>query len=673
MTENLYELENAWKLAIRREQDAHDFYARMARSASDAAVRAFFESLAEEELRHKARLEDEFRRAFQPDLEEARDRTGTFVHDFHRGHQPPGFSWWEWEDEAFRLAHELDVPILLDISASWCHWCHVMDEKTYSHPEVAALINAEFIPIRVDTDKRPDINRRYNMGGWPTTAFLTPDGEVLTGGTYLTVPQFLDVARKVSEYYRANKGRIRERLEELRSDVAAASVAGVTTEDLSLKIVEDAVSILIQGFDKENGGFGTEPKFPMPESLELALAEYPRSGAEQLRAIVEKTLRAMASGGMYDPVEGGFFRYSTTRDWSIPHYEKMAEDNAKLLAVYTHAYQVFGDPFYRDVAADVVRYILRTLTDERGFFYASQDADEEYYKLGAAERARRKPPYVDKTPYTDYNAMLISALLHAGVVLDDRAPTDAALRAVDAIWERHYDEARGMAHTRGPQGEVWGLLTDPIWMAHALLDAHEFTSEPRFLERAVRVMEFVYAHLQNDAGGFYDRVDDPNALGKLRDRDKPITDNAVAAYAALRLHAFTGDERHREAAGKALAWFGEVYKAYGYFASGYAMAVAAYLGQPIQAIIVGSADDARTRDLRQAALRVYAPYRVIQVVDPTWERERLARLGYPAEPAPRAYICVGLTCAQPTDRPEAVAGIVQPLVSPWRGRTPRDS
>jgi hypothetical protein len=426
------------------------------------------------------------------------------------------------------------------------------------------------------------------------------------------------------------------------------------------------------GFDKVNGGFGSEPKFPQVDSLELALAEYQRSGADQLRTVVEKTLHNMASGGMYDPVEGGFFRYSTTRDWSIPHYEKMAEDNARLLTLYVHAYQVFGDEFYKNTAASVARYVLQNLTDERGFFYSSQDADEEYYTLSAAERAKRKAPYIDKTPYTDYNAMLISALLHAGVALDDRAPTDAALKAVDAIWDRHYLSGRGMAHAKGAGGEVSGLLADQIWMAQALLDAHEFTTEPRYLQRAVELMEFVYAHLHDAAGGgFYDKGDDPKAFGKLRDRDKVLTENALAALVALRLHAFTGDDRHHEAAGTALAWFGETHKAYGYFASGYAMSVRAHLQEPIQAIIVGSAEDGLTRDLRQAALRLYAPYRVIQVVDPQWEKDRLARLGYPAEPAPRAYICVGLTCAQPTDKPKEIAGIIAPLVSPWKGRTPR--
>ena len=672
MSEKLYELPEAWRIAIRREQDAHDFYAKMAHSAADAATKAFFEALAQEELRHKARLEEEFKRAFQPDLEEPRGRTGTFVHDQHRGAQPAGFSWWEWEDEAFRLAKELDVPILLDISASWCHWCHVMDEQTYANPEVAAFINSDFIPVRVDTDKRPDVNARYNMGGWPTTAFLTPDGEVLTGATYMPPRQFLDAARKASEHYRANKGKIQEQVEQLRSQIAEEAAQPAPRGSLDIGIVERVVSGVMSGFDKEHGGFGDGTKFPQTDALELALAEYQRSGEGRLRNIVDKTLKAMASGGMYDPVEGGFFRYSTTRDWSIPHYEKMAEDNANLLTLYLHAYQVLGDESYKATAADVVRYLLRTLTDERGFFYSSQDADEEYYKLPAAERAKRTPPYVDKTPYTNYNAMLISALLHAGVVLDDRAPTDAALKAVDAIWERHRATGEGIAHTKGREGEVAGLLTDQIWMARALLDAHEFTTDPRYLERAVELMNLAYDRLEDKAnGGFFDRDDDPKALGKLRHRNKDLNDNALAALVALRLHAFTGDAKHRRAAEGALSLFAGQYQAFSFFASRYALAVRALLAEPIQVLIVGSADDPLTRDLRQASLKLYAPYRVIQVVDPTWEKERLARLGYPAAPAPRAYICVGLTCAQPTVKPEEIAGIVTPLVSPWKGRTPR--
>ena len=166
-------------------------------------------------------------------------------------------------------------------------------------------------------------------------------------------------------------------------------------------------------------------------------------------------------------------------------------------------------------------------------------------------------------------------------------------------------------------------------------------------------------------------MDDPDALGRLRDREKTLTQNALAAHVALRLHAFTGEDKHREAAKRALLLFSEHYPAYGYFAADYAASIRAFLSQPIQAIIVGSAEDALTRDLRQASLTLYAPFRVIQVVDPEWEKERLARLGYPAEPAPRAYICVGLTCAAPTENPEEVESIVAPLVAPWKGRKPR--
>ncbi len=672
MSEKLYELERAWALAMRREQDARDFYDRMARSTEDAATKGFFESLAQEEQQHKQRLEDEYRRTFQPDLEEPKEKKGVFVHDLHRGDQPAGFSWWDWEEEAFRLAKELDVPILLSISASWCHWCHVMDEKTYSHPEVAAAINADFIPVRVDTDKRPDINARYNTGGWPTTAFLTPDGEVLTGGTYMTPQQFLDTARQVSEYYRTNSAAIEAKVLEVQEQRQKALARSAPDGELRLDIVAQVVSDLVAGFDEQYGGFGKAPKFPQTEALELALAEYRLSGDDRLRRVVEETLQGMASGGMYDHVEGGCFRYSTTRDWSVPHYEKMAEDNANLLALYLHAFQVFGEEAYKETASGIVRYLLDTLTDERGYFYSSQDADEEYYKLSAAERAEHKPPYIDKTLYTNYNGMLVSSLLQAGVVLDWRAPTEAALKAVDSVWDRNYTAGRGTAHTTSGGADVAGLLADQVWMVRALLDAHEATSEPRYLQRAVELMDFVYAHLEDRAqGGFFDRVEDPNALGRLRDREKSLTQNALAADIALRLHAFTADDKHREAAKRALTLFSEHYSAYGFFAAGYAASVRAFLSQPIQAIIVGSAEDSLTRDLRQAALKLYAPYRVIQVVDPAWEEERLARLGYPAEPAPRAYICVGLTCAQPTADPNEVAGIVAPLVAPWERRKPR--
>lgn len=664
MTEMLHELPDAWKLAIQREQSSQEYYSRMAHSASDAATRALFESLAAQEAEHQARLEEEFRRVFQADLDQPRARSGVFEHDLHRGIGPTGFSWWRWEEDSFRLARELDVPILLSISATWCHWCHEMD-KTYGDPDVAALINEEFIAIRVDTDERPDINRRYNMGGWPTTAFLTPNGDLLTGATYLTPDQFVRTGRQVADYYRKNKGRVRQRIRELGQ--AGKPKAATRAGELVPQLVQDVIASIAVGFDPEYGGFGTAPKFPQTDALSLALDEYQTTGDPGLGAHLRRTLRHMAEGGLFDPVEGGFFRYSTTRDWQVPHYEKMSEDNAQLLTLYVSAYQVFGDKAYRRAAEKTADYVLATLYDPLGHFCSSQDADEEYYKLDAKGRAGRQRPFVDKTAYAGYNATMASAMMHAGLVLDRRDYTDAGLKALDSIWDALHVTGRGLLHARKEGEHVGGFLSDQVWGAMAMLDAYERAGDPRHLARAQELMDYVYAEFAAGAdAGFWDAEPRGDAFGRLRQLEVPILENSVAALAALRLHAFTGEDKHRQAARSALTPFGGHYKDYSYGAARYAAAVHAFLSDPIQIIIVGTADDAATGDLRRAALRVRAPYRILQVVDPTWEQERLKRLGYPAQPALRAYVCTGLRCVRPTDKPEEIASIVEPLVSPWK-------
>jgi len=284
--------------------------------------------------------------------------------------------WLEWSKESFEKARAEGKPILLDIKGSWCHWCHVMDDTSYSDPAIVDALNKKFVPIRVDTDKRPDVNRRYNMGGWPTTAFLDGEGKIITGGTYIPPEQLREVIRSVLDLYAKNKGKVRSKLEPPR-------IPRATTDPLTESIPKDIATSIAVNFDIDYGGFGFEPKFPQTDSLELALVRYRYHGEKEMLTVVNRTLEKMGKGGLYDHVEDGFFRYSTTRDWTIPHFEKMAEDNARLLATYLKAYQITGNPFFKEKAEGILRYVQSKLADlEKGGFYGSQDADEEYYKLG---------------------------------------------------------------------------------------------------------------------------------------------------------------------------------------------------------------------------------------------------------------------------------------------------
>jgi uncharacterized protein YyaL (SSP411 family) len=394
MDRGLYGLEEAWRMAIQKEQDAHDHYMRLTQMTTDAAAKALFERLAEQETGHKRALEEEFARYFERDLDEKEWAT---------------ILWWEWEEEAFHLAEELDVPILLYITAPWCHWCHVMEEESFTNPDVIQLVNAEFIPIKVDSDRRPDVNRHYNQGGWPTTAFLTPDGKLLTGATYLDTEQLKDILERVSVYYDSRKGDISVKRERAGARLAAEEAQPVASAPITEESIHNVSAVLRQAYDPLYGGFGEGIKFHQTDALDFLLAEYYRIGDKDAKAMLTATLNAMASGQVYDTIAGGFFRCAANRDWSAPQTEKVLPENAQLLSTFLHAYQSLGEEKYLDTARGIASYISHSLYDaEQGYFYGSQDADEEYYALTAEERQGKPAPYVDKTAFTDWGAQAIS-------------------------------------------------------------------------------------------------------------------------------------------------------------------------------------------------------------------------------------------------------------------------
>ncbi|MGH2498500.1 MAG: thioredoxin domain-containing protein, partial [Candidatus Limnocylindria bacterium] len=471
-------------------------------------------------------------------------------------------AWRPWGPQAFDEARAAGKPILLAISAVWCHWCHVMDETSYSDEQVILAINERYLPIRVDNDQRPDVNRRYNMGGWPTTAFLTPEGEIIHGGTYIPPEAMRSYLGQVADVWRDRRGELERRVKELREqqDAAAAPAPG----ELGWDIV-DAIGSLIRGqYDPQYGGFGREPKFPQPKLLRFLIDEYRRHAYPDVATMLHKTLGAMAGGGMYDGVEGGFFRYSTTRQWQIPHFEKMLEDNAELLAIYAEAHRTFPAAGYERVVRDVMRWMDAVLwRDDAAAFAGSQDADEHYYALDAAERAKHGAPYVDATIYTGWNALAASAYLAAGAV-------ERPLAALRAIHTRLMGAGGAVFHFDGGDGaRVADLLADLAPLLGATLDAYETGADPEALERAEALATRLRERLEDvDRGGFHDAPerDEP---GRVSRREKPIEDGAAAADGLLRLAALTGEERWRESALRALRGFAGEYRQWGQFAAGY--------------------------------------------------------------------------------------------------------
>jgi uncharacterized protein YyaL (SSP411 family) len=556
-------------------------------------------------------------------------------------------AWLPWGDAAFERARAEDKPILLSISAVWCHWCHVMDETSYSDPSVIRTINERFVPIRVDNDRRPDVNARYNMGGWPTTAFLAPDGTALTGATYLPPQQMLRALDEIARFYGERKDEIAQRALELGSKRVSyrPGEPGDLRESMIVRFIEE----LRDTFDDEFAGFGEAPKFPQPDVLEFLLLEWRLRGERDLYEMAARTMLAMSRGGMYDHIEGGFFRYSTTRDWSVPHFEKMAEDHAGLLRVLSQLVMFAPSDEFHATLTSVTGYVRNVLLDaQTGLFAGSQDADEEYYALPLEQRRRREAPYVDRTSYTNWTCALAGAWALAARALGDDAMAAQAQATLDAVAAGLLDPG-GLAYhfvTPGGSPQVRGLLADQAAYLRALLDVYESCGEPRFLQRAQTLADAIVLRFGAEDGGFYDWLpDEGGRLGRLSVPDRPIGDNAVVADALLRLAALTGEPRYRSHAARALSLYTRTYAAAGPLAAGYARALRRYLAPETSLRIVGHAR--ATGAFRQAAWRLEQPLLTVRTLAPASARE----LGLPPEPAPAAYLCAGGTCGAPVRSP----------------------
>src|SRR5580700_8173217 len=303
-------------------------------------------------------------------------------------HQP--IQWHEWGEEAFAAAQHDNKPVLLDIGAVWCHWCHVMDRESYESSEIAAIINEQFIAMKVDRDERPDVDSRYQLavsaisgtGGWPLTVFLTPDGRPFYGGTYFPPvdqwgrPSFKKILLAIADAYKQRQDEVLKSAEEAMNVLSNAENFSHHHREFSPRLVGIMVQSALPIFDEKNGGFGSAPKFPHPAAIDLLIDWYARTREERVATVITTTLTKMAQGGVYDQLAGGFHRYSVDERWVVPHFEKMAYDNSELLKNYVHGYQVFGFEYYAHVARDIIRWMDEWLSDrEHGGFYASQDAD----------------------------------------------------------------------------------------------------------------------------------------------------------------------------------------------------------------------------------------------------------------------------------------------------------
>ncbi len=683
-------------------------------------------------------------------------------------HQP--VHWQPWGEAAFARAQAEDKPILLDIGAVWCHWCHVMDRESYEDAEVAALINKRFVAVKVDRDERPDVDARYQaaisaisgQGGWPLTAFLTPDGRPYFGATYIP---------REDRYGRPGIGRVllamaevwRERrddaLETAGSVMAAIehneSFSGRGGASLSQVLVEKIVTAIVAQFDARHGGFGSQPKFPHPAALDLLLEfAQSRRNDDALTAFVV-TLEKMARGGVYDQLAGGFHRYSVDERWVVPHFEKMLYDNTELLRNYVHEFQCYDYESILNTVREIVGWLDAVLTDrERGGFYASQDADvgldddgdyftwtldearavlegdeleiaARYWDIGelgdmhhnpaknvlhikqppdelAKElgrpveavqalmvsarrklleaRLKRPTPFVDRTLYTGWNAMAVTAYVEAAQVLRDEAVRKFALRTLDRLLSEAWDGKSTLQHViaypddLAPQESAPGTLDDYAFTVNACIDGWMVSGEMKYYRAAVKVADAMIEQFHDaSAGGFFDISAPLNAvpaevpLGALITRRKPLQDsptpagNPTAATALLRLEALSGRKEYRQIAEGTLQCFAGIVEHFGLYAGSYGLALERFLSDPMQVVIVGSGAEAER--LETAAVTGYAVSKTVVRIDPARLKpgglpealeETLLQAPRPTGAPAWALVCRGRTCLPPVANEQAL-------------------
>ena len=567
--------------------------------------------------------------------------------------------WLPWSPEAFARAQAENKPILLSISAVWCYWCHVMDETSYSDPDVQQVLSDNFIAVRADNDHRPDINARYNVGGWPTTAFLTGHGGLIGGATYLPPDQFLAMLAELREAYQEDRPQLYDQAGDrlrLYRERTSRIVAGSPPEHWLV----DRLSRRIAGaYDVTHGGFGVEPKFPNAHIVQF-LAHLFRTTREVFYGeMLKKTLDAMQGGPLFDREDGGFFRNSNGQDWSDPQMEKLLEDNLLLARVYLDAADLFMEEGYRNTAERTIDYVLNELYDEvtRGF-RGSQGAHSDYFSLPFAARQSYEPPPPDPSCYVNSNAIAASVLMDAAWRLQRPELTEKALLVLDTI---------DAALERGSLSHVYdanGTASSPVFLADwanllsAWVDAHSYTRRPIYLERARDAAVLLLDRFFDDhGGGFFDTEFDPDAIGHMRVREKPLADNVAAAIGFLKLEQATGNGDYHEVAQATLSVFSEHYQEYGEHAATYGWAVDLLHSPPVEVTLEGQFERRDTLEMLSAAVRLSCANRVIKPVG--------VEGNYPAQ----AHVCLDTLCLPPVSDPDtlesAVLGILEDQKNPF--------
>ncbi len=631
------------------------------------------------------------------------NRLGNETSPYLLQHADNPVDWYPWGEEAFSRAREEDKPVLLSIGYSACHWCHVMAHESFEDVETAALMNERFVNIKVDREERPDVDSVYmdavvaltGHGGWPMTVFMTPEAEPFLGGTYYPpeprhgLPSFSQVLIAISDAYRDKRGDVASQAAAVVEAIRRSSQLAPSTDPLTESLLGEAARGLRSQFDVEWGGWGHAPKFPQASTLEFLLRMHLR-GDENALPMVTATLDAMAAGGMYDLLGGGFHRYSVDQAWLVPHFEKMLYDNALLAATYLHAWALTGDERYRSIVEETLDYMLRELRLPEGGFASAQDADtngvegltftwtpdegvreellqpfedgryvirgeltgEERERLFELREQRPKPARDDKA-IAAWNGLALAALAESGRRLERDDYLEAA-RALGEFLLGLLSTGEGRLHRtfRADQAKGTGYLEDYADVAHGLYELHVATGELRWLEEANRLARLaVELFADEERGGFFlSPADGEELVARKKDlEDHPTpSGNAMLAFVLLKLARIYGDdELERRAVGvfrlvhemvpRAPAAFGHVLTA-----------LDLHFAPPRELAIVGPVDSPVAR----AALEPFQPNTAV-AVGPTETVPLLAGKDL-VDGKPAVYVCERFACQAPVTEPSAL-------------------
>ncbi len=645
--------------------------------------------------------------------------------------------WYPWGEQALQQAKDKDKPIFLSIGYSACHWCHVMAHESFEDEQVAALLSEHFVSVKVDREERPDLDRIYmnavqaltGRGGWPMSVFLAPDGRPLYGGTYFPpsrrygMPSFTEVLLAIADAWQNRRQELLRGGDELVVAIQQQMAVGdVKREGVKRETLDAAFEGVWRGFDSERGGWGDAPKFPQPMTLEFLLRYHHSTDNARALQMVTQTLKAMARGGMYDQLGGGFHRYSVDERWLVPHFEKMLYDNAQLARVYLHAWQVSGEPFFRIITEEILDYVVREMSDPSGGFYSTQDADSEGEEgkffvwtpgeiravlgeqaepflaaYGVTERgnfegknilelvgsleqrerlsdARRQlfdaresriHPGRDDKVLTSWNGLMLAAFAEAGRVLKRDDYRQIAERNAEFLLNELGAPNARLFHTwRDGAAKGNGYLEDYAHLIEGLLELYQATFEPRWYTAAHELAETMIAHFVAPGSGFFDTSDDHETLivrpRDLQDNAVP-SGNAMAVLGLLRLSGLAVEPRYLKLARVALASMRKMLARYPLGFAQWLIGLDYALAHPREVSIVGAVHDPAVRALLDACATGYRPHQIIALGKSEGngpDRVPLLNGRSQKESRATAYVCVDSSCGLPVTDPRELGKLV---------------